>query len=1516
MSPPDPDFADGLGIDAAVLSARAVFHNPRTTVSREPTGERECAAAVGALAQAYADAGGTVQEIIENSRGAAESLSSDPFQGLSEIVQNANDVGAGHVDIRLQDGLLEVRHDGRPVGLRDLHAMAAPWLTTKRDDEAATGRFGVGLSTLHAFSATFEIHSGDYHVEVGDPFLASLEGSVKPLSGPLRDDTMLRVRTNPDAVQSDDFIAWCEQWDDRGLLFLSSVTTVTFASPGWSRKLCLSREPESGFTWSLRGVEVPVVQEVVTAPDGRRWLLSAVTVPSPKGIRRAHKATGTTTPVGVALSLDGDPSGCLYAGLPIESVDGLPFMGNAQFDPMTNRQGMRDTAWNRELIDVVGALWKAAVLNLFEVDPAQAWGSVPLLVGSESSVGFAALLRDQIRCRSEEIAQQVTFAIRSERFALVELAIESEELGDLLTAQEVAKIAGRDASLPVEVRDAAGLWRMVTSAWRDAGVPLPGEVTVEDAVGLLGASDRPTGKVIALTAAAVRAGLLDLLPSIECVVDVGGEHHYPPTAGDDRVLIDELSGLATVLAMSIVIAPEYLADDEDATVVREWLREAGHLVSADDDQTVLDRLSQLGHKGEVLDRPLSDAQVEALRSALEPLGPTLWSSLGDGIGRAILLSAYSYDDNGKRVEGFARPCDAYQPRAVDREKDAFAVAAASTPDLTWLAPRYAQVMRSKVGRAGLGAQRFMRHLGCSTTPRLVPHQDLSKRFQSEKRLGLKQWIGDGLHERGHALTDLNCDYTLSDLDSPDLTAVLLSIAAEKRTKPRRERAIAMASLLSRSWRDLADSAEVPAAQAYNGWNVHGSVRAYWLWRAATIPWLDSVDGVPSAPQKLRLRTPSTIAVFGPHATGYLHPSLDRARPEVLQALGVAGDPNTHDLLTRLHDLQTAERKGAVDEAGPESAAVYQALAARLGEGRSSIGMTDRQLRAAFTARGGLIRTSAGTWTRPEDVFLDPPVFGARRDFVPSVAGASRLWTALQVRAPGVDDCIKVITEVAKTNLAASPADESIVINSLRLLEALLSKPGSTNPRRKRRLTQLPVWTTSGWTSTRPVYALEDPQLAEGVGDRVPVWQPGGEAAHYQSLLEHLRITLLPAALFHVSDVQDAEVDVVATGKFRSAARLLKEDLVRNDPDTERAGMVTWDELVAFDVRVEPNLQVEARMPDGTTLKLAADTKASIPDRAVFLREPALLDRLSGGGRAVASLFAADQRLLAQAWLAALEAERSGREAVELRLAREQAAAEEEDTQASIGRLRDMQAEVKGRRAAGKQKKSARPVAPGNQPPTKTGGITPAKQTPRVLVDPQTLAVVDADGKVVEGQKKDPSPPKTPGPKGGLRKPNRGGAAPTPRSTFRSYTDEEKETLGLELARRVLASDDQDIIDIRTQRRVGADAFDERGRYYELKVSARDEPDQIRLTDSEVERAMSTPDFFLVVVSGLEGAQAKPKVRVIVEPMRHLNVSKSSQVLLTGVHQAQSLVFDLAPTTEAVDYDVEPAEGDEGTGPED
>lgn len=102
-----------------------------------------------------------------------------------------------------------------------------------------------------------------------------------------------------------------------------------------------------------------------------------------------------------------------------------------------------------------------------------------------------------------------------------------------------------------------------------------------------------------------------------------------------------------------------------------------------------------------------------------------------------------------------------------------------------------------------------------------------------------------------------------------------------------------------------------------------------------------------------------------------------------------------------------------------------------------------------------------------------------------------------------------------------------------------------------------------------------------------------------------------------------------------------------------------------------------------------------------------------------------------------------------------------------------------------------------------------------------------------------------------------------------------------------------MVDLRTQRGVGADAIDSLKRFYELKVYAGSEPDSISLTPSEVQRA-ATPEFFLVVVSQVEAGTGKPTVRVIVDPLHQLQVSPSGAITLTGVRSSHGIVYEFMP----------------------
>lgn len=110
------------------------------------------AEAVKHLANRLADVPPVIRESLENGRNSAAMLSPDRLQGLSEMIQNADDAEASQVRVALLADGLWVAHDGSPIELEHVFGIAIPWITTKSHDAAATGRHGIGLMTLRSLS--------------------------------------------------------------------------------------------------------------------------------------------------------------------------------------------------------------------------------------------------------------------------------------------------------------------------------------------------------------------------------------------------------------------------------------------------------------------------------------------------------------------------------------------------------------------------------------------------------------------------------------------------------------------------------------------------------------------------------------------------------------------------------------------------------------------------------------------------------------------------------------------------------------------------------------------------------------------------------------------------------------------------------------------------------------------------------------------------------------------------------------------------------------------------------------------------------------------------------------------------------------------------------------------------------------------------------------------------------------------------------------------------------------------
>ena len=1151
----------------------------------EPSDLLAARAATQRLGELFDEQPGTIKTALNASRGSGELLSSDRLQGIAEIIQNADDVEASEVRFLLRPTELLVSHNGNPVRLPHVLGLATPWLSTKGGEVATNGRFGIGLMTLQSLSDVLEVHCHPYHVRLGDPFVSSIDPPTLPAGFDETGWTTLRVPLSEGIVEQAEMEAWLDRWDHSALLFLRNVARITLLGPEQDpvRELMLSRHDDGEPSPPMSGSALSVSRQLVEVDDGRSWLVYSGDFPTPAGVYRAQKATPLDTTIGIALPLHPVSFGQVHAGLPVIRTR-LPLFANAQFDPRVDRGDVAATKWNEALLPLVAELWSASVLDLFARDPRAAWHIIPVPDASEGDTGSPLVqkLEVAVLTRARQwLSAHLSFHLPGEgEVQLPQLAVEAPSLEGILTESETASLAGLPATLPLSVRDGAGRWRVVLDDWRTAGVGIPEPVCVAQALTLLDDESRPIPSTIRLVSAAIDAGLNERLLGLPCVITRDGRHVVPPLGDSPESVAAKTSPLAEELGVVTLIHDEHLGDSVAAQNVLTWLRECGALLDSPDDSVVVHRLAAAGRAGSKVPKPLTDQQLKALRDAFELMDPIEWPKLGPDVGRAILLEAYEYDPKRRkkrqRAMG-AHPADAYLPRAIDRETESFAVSADKTPGMIWLSDRYTKVLQSSLGRSGIGAQRFLRLLGGETAPRLSPHQKLRRRYAYEQRLGLPATIPDGPRARAHALQALGATYTLQDRECPALTAVVHDISRMRSGKQRRTRAGAVLATLARAWDRLyGDFTEVDSVEDSYVWRHKGRIPAYWLLEARDVAWLDDQSGRPRCPSELRVRTPGAVAIHGSDSPDYLHSDLAQQNLQaVLNALGVSGDPSRAEMITKLKALRAGagdERGLTPDEIKQETAFVYRALAQSLERPVPTSDLDVTQLRREFARPPGLLFTNLG-WQSSRNVFAGPPIFGRYKAFAPAIHGLGPLWDALELRKPTPGDCIEVIRAIARRRrIAPSPEEEAILLETLRVLAEQQSTGITSQDRRK--LSELPLWTTNGWMRKRPVYATNDPVMAEGLRERLPLWEPGGDLEQFRSLLRPLRIQELRSEAAEVINPHLAAEDIEATNFFRSAVKQLQEDLVRNDPQLAQSVKVSWERLSKFTVSIHPSLALK------------------------------------------------------------------------------------------------------------------------------------------------------------------------------------------------------------------------------------------------------------------------------------------------------------------------------------------------------
>lgn len=667
---------------------------------------------------------GLIREMIEGARQGAEALNVETFHGVIEVVQNAEDQRASEVRLGLAasgtERFLLLVHDGAPVEFRQLVAMSYAFLSTKREDAASTGRFGVGLKTLARIGSDLEIHCAPYHVviERAGPRTIRPAPAVKGFYEPRAGHTLLRLRLSQ-SFDIEEFTGWFAGMGAGVLLFLNSVESLRLLKIGGARPRVLgsyrvTRPRASHVTLAgAREFRASVIQ--VRDQGGSRWTRITAPVAVPRRLSRFNKATGPTTDLSVAVAADGGP-GSFYAGLPLRVPSHFPVSINAQFDPDTARVTLQQSEWNQWLLRRIAELIEGVARHELQHQPAEAWRWIAL--SNESDVPGQRWLTKQL----DELVASVQTGVRRNALLkvakgtarLADLAFETAALDDLVSPADIQRLLPARQPVAATCRDADGRWRLVLEEVGASQV-----VEVADALPMFQWDDeRDPAWYVAMTAKALDRAIG--LRAHRCVLLASGERIPPPSdqSGETLVAGNGASALAAALDLARTVHDVYLADSPASVQVRIWLEREGHL-----QQNVTNRqaLILLGNRREAL--VVSDSQLLAIRDAVGALRGDDRLEIGRLVGMKLLVDGYE-GDPARQARGRRRtiqkvlPGDAYLPAGIDASgKLSWPTAAAGVPGLIWIDARYRGVLRGEAGR--FGARAFFGALGAEVAPRLV-----------------------------------------------------------------------------------------------------------------------------------------------------------------------------------------------------------------------------------------------------------------------------------------------------------------------------------------------------------------------------------------------------------------------------------------------------------------------------------------------------------------------------------------------------------------------------------------------------------------------------------------------------------------------------------------------------------------------------------------------------------------------------------------------------------------------------
>ena len=1419
-------------------------------------------AVVVGLAKALASSPGAIKKMMRSAASAAEDLNVEPFQGLIEVIQNADDLSASEVRFAFRgEGAAQqllIVHNGKPVACQHVLGMALPFLTTKTNRTDQRGRFGIGLKTLKRIAVGLAIHSAPYHFS-GDQLSLGVVDAEDELPGfydPARDT--LIVLNLKEGFDQGELKAWFDTWDDDGLIFLSSVSSFRWCTIAGEtidgRTLAFS-------TWQ----DVPLVlndgpltflsRRDVGGSD-QSWTVWRAALSVPAHLHPAHKARSETTYISIAAPRD-EARGSLYIGFKTRVPVGLSFSVDAQFDPSTAREALIENDWNNWLIARCGNVIVEIASGLLLTAPSAAWRFVPLSaeqIGTDDDRWLRNHFAASFTAARLKIGERAAIGLPDGPVRLPMLAYEAEELTELLTVPDIEALAESKSALPGAVRDAGGRWRTVldeigVSTLIDSGDLLAGFN------GALFKDKSPAWWVKAARIFVEHHPDEELFDAPIWLSDDGHTLVCLPNGKTDKPLVlgAEFSPFGARWKLLNRLHPAYGYEADGSSVVA-WLSKNAAFRTSIDAEIELAAFAER-FRGEKLE--IDDADLRELRNRFDELSDRRAEQLGRRVGEVLLLDGFVYKA-GKVHRQKVKPSEAYLCKTLDSDFPYWPLAAGSQPGIQWIAARYdvelktgatRQMRKRADGTISRGARKFLMLLGAETAPRL-------------KETGVIRWGGP---TRMRELKSASAEQVPQDYTSPDLQSV---IASFKRL-PKKElkvRSPALLKALSRAWDRIYASKKTVAsehvARVYTYARPH--VTADWLLKLRESEWISIGKGELVAPASAVIKTFETQTLYANSAFA-VDIELADLGSDIATSLGLVTSVRVSDLTALLRNLRDGPK--SVDEA--QIMQIYRNISKHIPKvisWNTKIGdLTAQELRRQFAEGSGLVLVGGKIWRRPSELLRGKDIFHDRTRFVPGGSTYTALWAALDVREPSLDDCLPFLKQLASGDYDGLAT--ACLIDVYRYMEPLLE---SAERRHRERLKTLPLFCGDGWKADRPIFLVEDQELRTQLGKALPntrFWVPPCDLRDLPMLVALTGVTPSSPAL-SVREDREAALDRGDGVRmhFVQAVDHLANELARNDPDTRQRMSLGWDGLREIPLLIYSGpIAVQAEDSALSSLKIAIELQALVSSSPPELHawEDALPKR-EFGGHAIASFFPPTSRRGIEAeWVVAWQEARD-KAAAAIRLA-----SDEEHADAMRERTEKLNAAPKKKIAV------SAPIGKG------------ANVKPRTLKENVGLIL----GATINlGSPPRPAPPAAK-PKLHATAPAVTQTDPSSRPAPTAYTLADLEQRGWELLVQALeTSADETLVDFRNRHGVGADGAINWKTFVEMKATGRAPQGSIEMSNAEYQRAKERgTDFILALVSGLEDGY-QDEIRLIFDPANRASVRPVNGVKLVALSEAPAIVL--------------------------